>query len=62
MSPIITSKTGNIDGKNVTALATIMPCVGGLIVWYAQTSDAPREASEHKDNDEIAPQTQIARQ
>ena len=34
MSTILTSKSGNIDEKNVTVSAPIMPCVGGLIVWY----------------------------
>ena len=55
MSTIITSKSGSIDGVNVTAIATITPCVGGLIVWYAQTSVMPREADEKKDGAALAP-------
>jgi hypothetical protein len=62
MSTILTSKSGNIDEKDVTASAPIMPCVGGLIVWYTQDSVVPREALEQKDNSEIKTETQPARQ
>jgi hypothetical protein len=62
MSTILTSKSGNIDEKDVTASAPIMPCVGGLIVWYTRDSVVPREALEQKDNSEIKTETQPARQ
>jgi hypothetical protein len=62
MSTILTSKSGNIDEKNVTASAPIMPCVGGLIVWYTQDNVVPREALEQKDNSEIKTEAQPARQ
>jgi hypothetical protein len=52
MSGTITSKSGNIDGLNVTAIAAIAPCVGGLIIWYAQSSVIAPEGAEHQDNDE----------
>jgi hypothetical protein len=52
MSGILPAKGGNIDGKNVSGLATITPCVGGLIVWYTQYNVAPREADEKKDSAE----------
>ena len=55
MSTTVTAKGGSIDGVNVTAIATITPCVGGLIVWYAQTSVMPREADEKKDGAALAP-------
>jgi len=62
MSTILTSKSGNIDEKNVTASAPIMPCVGGLIVWYTQDSVVPREALEQKDNSEVKTEPQPASQ
>jgi hypothetical protein len=62
MSTILTSKSGNIDEKNVTVSAPIMPCVGGLIVWYTQDRVVPREALEQKDKSEIKTETQPARE
>ena len=62
MSTILSAKGGNIDGKNVTGLTTITPCVGGLIVWYTQYSVAPREAGEKKDNAETGAEKQTSHQ
>jgi len=62
MPIIITSKSGNIDGMDVTAIATITPCVGGLIIWYAQTSVITGGASEQQSNDEAVTEPQISRQ
>jgi hypothetical protein len=62
MSGTITSKSGNIDGLNVTAIAAIAPCVGGLIIWHAQTSVIARKAAEQLDNKETATKAQIPRQ
>ena len=62
MSTILTSKSGNIDEKNVTASPPIMPCVGGLIVWYTQDSVVPREALEQKDNSEVKTETETSPQ
>jgi hypothetical protein len=62
MSGIITSKSGNIDGLNLTAIAAIAPCVGGLIIWYAQTDGIAREAAEQQDNNESAAADQKSRQ
>jgi hypothetical protein len=62
MPGIVTSKFGNIDGLNVTAIAAVTPCVGGLIIWYAQSSVIPREVPEQQEKDEPAPMDQISRQ
>jgi hypothetical protein len=62
MSTILTAKSRNIDGNNVTGLAAITPCVGGLVVWYTQTSVVPREALDQKDNNESKTETQPASQ
>jgi hypothetical protein len=62
MPGIVTSKSGNIDGLNVTAIAAIAPCVGGLIIWYAQTGVIAREAVEQQDNNKTAPKAQIPTQ
>ena len=62
MPGIVTSKSGNIDGLNVTAIAAIAPCVGGLIIWYAQTGAIAREAVEQQDNNEPAAADQISQQ
>jgi hypothetical protein len=62
MSTILSAKSGNIDGKNVTGLAPITPCIGGLIVWYTQDRVVPREALEQKDNSEINTQTRTSPQ
>ena len=60
MSTILTAKSRNIDGNNVTGLAAITPCVGGLVVWY--TSVVPREALDQKDNNDSKTETQPASQ
>jgi hypothetical protein len=62
MSGIITPKSGNIDGTNVTAVAAIAPCVGGLIIWYAQSSVTPHETAEQKEKDEPVQPDQVSRQ
>ena len=62
MSTILTAKSRNIDGTNVTGLAAITPCVGGLVVWYTQTSVVPRGALDQKDNNESKTETQPASQ
>jgi len=50
MSLIVTSKAGNIDGPNTPAVATIEPCIGGLIVWYEQASALARETAWQQDD------------
>ena len=62
MSTILSAKSGTIDGKNVTGLTPITPCIGGLIVWYTQDRVVPGEALEQKDNSEIETQTRISPQ
>jgi len=52
VASIATSKSAVIDRMSVTAVTAIAPCVGGLVIWYADRNDVQQPSPGQPESDD----------